>query len=95
MFTLATLKSYHVTYRHNGEKLRIPDLIKETKEALNVTEEEIIPVFDKWSESEYTKINNILVDIEYEVHTMRRDPNQVYEEYKTRIESINRMLEKG
>lgn len=95
MFTLSTLNSYNVTYRHTGEVIRLSDLVKEVKEALSIDEEELLPILDKWTESEYTKINNILVDIEYEVHTMKKEPSVVYDEYKSRIEAINKVLQKG
>jgi hypothetical protein len=95
MFTLSTLKSFHVSYRHSNEKIRLPDLVKEVKEALSITEEELLPILDKWTEAEYTKINNILVDIEYEVNTMKKEPQAVYEDYKARIEAINKELQKG
>ena len=66
--------------------------MRDVEVALNISEEELFPVFNKWAEEEYTKINNLLVDIEYEVSTMKKAP---YQEYKDRISIINNNLQKG
>lgn len=94
-FTLSTLTSYNISCRHTGEKIAIPKLMQDVEVALNISEEELFPVFNKWAEEEYTKINNLLVDIEYEVSTMRKAPDQVCQEYQDRISTINNNLQKG
>lgn len=94
MFTLSTLTSFQVKYRHGSENIRMTELVKEIKDVFSIDEEELLPILDKWTEYQYTKINNILTDTKYLMYGKKIDPFDTMDSYKSYIESINKILQK-
>ena len=65
IFTLSTLTSYKVKCKSTNEAIPISFLHRELLDAFDITEEELLPILDKWNEKEFTRLNNIIVDSQY------------------------------
>lgn len=98
-FTYSTFNSYLLKDRVREEEVKLSDVINSLKTIFTVSDEEIMTIFDEWSDSQSILLNNRLVEIQERLYkigvTVDLSPQQIntlIEDEEKRIQNLNRIL---
>lgn len=98
-FTYSTFNSYLLKDRVREEEVRLSDVINSLKTIFTVSDEEIMTIFDEWSDSQSILLNNRLVEIQERLYkigvTVDLSPQQIntlIEDEEKRIQNLDRIL---
>lgn len=69
-FTLSTYSSYFLLDRVSGNTVHLRDVLILLKETFTMDETTLMNIFEKWSETQETLINNRIVEIKERLYAM-------------------------
>ena len=98
-FTYSTFSSFLLKDRVRDEEVRLSDVINSLKTIFTVSDEEIMTIFDEWSDSQSILLNNRLVEVQERLYKAgitielsSQQINTLIEDEEKRIQNLKRIL---
>lgn len=68
MFTLSTYTSYKLYDKTEHKDIGVKSVLGSIKKIFDVDNDELIQIFDEWSEKKAIELNNKVADLRYKIH---------------------------